>query len=68
MFKKTIGYNENKILYEKFSRHIFEHVFDYTMFEFNIQSSTFKLFPCLLTSNTYFKFFFEKQNISIIKF
>ena len=39
-------------LFERFSKHIFENVFHITNIEFNIQSSTFKLLPCLLISNT----------------
>lgn len=52
IFKKTINdYNDNKNLFEQFSRHIFEHAFDYTILEFDIQLSSFRLLPCLLTSN-----------------
>ena len=40
---------EHRELFERFSKHIFEHAFDYTNLEFNLQSSTFKLLPCLLT-------------------
>jgi hypothetical protein len=46
-----VNYEEHQNLFEQFSRHIFEHVFDYTNFEFNLRLSTFKLLPCLLTSN-----------------
>ncbi|CAF1053013.1 unnamed protein product [Adineta ricciae] len=49
IFQKEIRYLENRHLFERFCRHIFENVFDFTMFEFNINASTFKLLPCLLT-------------------
>ncbi|CAF3418745.1 unnamed protein product, partial [Rotaria sp. Silwood2] len=48
LFRKQINYFENKNLFEQFSRHIFENVFDNTTVEFNIQSSSFKLLICLL--------------------
>ncbi|CAF1193375.1 unnamed protein product, partial [Adineta steineri] len=50
IFIKEINYLEKRSLFEQFSKHIFENVFEYTLFDFNIQSSTFKLLPCLLTS------------------
>jgi hypothetical protein len=50
LFVKQIRYAGNEYLFERFSKHIFENVFDKTMFEFNIQASSFKLLPCLLTS------------------
>jgi hypothetical protein len=56
VFRKAINYSENQNLFERFSKHIFENAFDYTMFEFNIQSSSFKLLPCLLTSMDIFLF------------
>ena len=50
IFQTEVNYSKNRHLFERFSKHIFENVFDYTTFEFNIHSSTFKLLPCLLTS------------------
>ena len=47
-----MNYNENQDVFERFSRHIFEHVFDYSDCTFNIQQSPFKLLPCLLNSKS----------------
>lgn len=51
-FIKSVNYNENQDVFERFSRHIFEHVFDYSDCTFNIQQSPFKLLPCLLNSKS----------------
>ncbi|CAF3595254.1 unnamed protein product [Rotaria sordida] len=51
MFRKQINYFENKNLFEQFSRHIFENIFDNAMLEFNIRASSFKLLICLLTNS-----------------
>ncbi|CAF1182266.1 unnamed protein product [Adineta steineri] len=60
IFIKKINYLEKRSLFEQFSKHIFENVFEYTLFDFNIQSSTFKLLPCLLTSKYNYFYFQEK--------
>ncbi|CAF1244053.1 unnamed protein product [Rotaria sordida] len=53
-YVKTIEYQKYKIELESFCKYLFEHVFDgiikgsQSILKFNIEQSSFKLFPCLL--------------------
>lgn len=66
-FGKRVNYSEHQELFERFSKHIFEHAFDYTNLEFNLQSSTFKLLPCLLTGYI-IHFAKDQSSFSIVDF